>query len=60
MDAVVIADPAQYQHRRDERNDVSLPLRSLHFGPDGEGLAMFLMYPPADLVLVVEIQLLGG
>jgi hypothetical protein len=35
MDAVVIVDPVQYQRRRDERDDVSMPLRSLHFGPDG-------------------------
>ena len=35
MDAVVIVDPVQYQRRRDEREDVSMPLRSLHFGPDG-------------------------
>ena len=34
MDAVVIVDPVQYQRRRDERDDVSMPLRSLHFGPD--------------------------
>ena len=33
MDAVVIADPVQYQRRRDERDDVSMPLRTLHFGP---------------------------
>jgi hypothetical protein len=32
MDAVVIVDPVQYQRRRDERDDVSLPLRSSHFG----------------------------
>jgi len=32
----------------------------LHFGSDGEGLVMFLMYPPDDLVLVVKIQWLGG
>jgi hypothetical protein len=31
LDAVVIADPVRYQHRRDERGDVSMPLRSLHF-----------------------------
>ena len=60
MDAVVIADPVRYQRRRDERDDVSLPLRSLNFGPDGEGLVMFLMHPPDDLVLVVKIQWLGG
>jgi hypothetical protein len=36
MDAVVIVDPVQYQGRRDERDDVPMPLRSLHFGPDGE------------------------
>ena len=35
MDAVVIVDPVQYQRRRDEREDVSMPRRSLHFGPDG-------------------------
>src|SRR5271169_487221 len=33
MDAVAIVDPVQYQRRRDERDDVSMPLRSLHFGP---------------------------
>jgi len=33
MDAVVIVDPVQYQRRRDEHDDVSMPLRSLHFGP---------------------------
>ncbi|HEU5388624.1 MAG TPA: hypothetical protein VFV73_22225 [Streptosporangiaceae bacterium] len=51
MDAVVIVDPVQYQRRRDERDDVSMPLRSLHFGPDGAGLVTFLVYPPDDLVL---------
>jgi hypothetical protein len=35
MDAVVIVDPVQYQRRRDERDDVSMPLRLLHFGPAG-------------------------
>ena len=60
MDAVVILDPVQYQRRRDERGDVSMPLRSLHFGPDGGGLVTFLVYPPDDLVLVVKIQWLGG
>ena len=60
MDAVVIVDPVQYQRHRDERDDVSMPLRSLHFGPDGGGLVTFLVYPPDDLVLVVKIQWLGG
>jgi hypothetical protein len=60
MDAVVIVDPVQYQRRRDERDDVSMPLRSLHFGSDGGGLVTFLVYPPDDLVLVVKIQWLGG
>jgi membrane-anchored protein YejM (alkaline phosphatase superfamily) len=32
LDAVVIVDPAQYQRRRDERDDVDMPLRTLHFG----------------------------
>jgi hypothetical protein len=49
MDAAV-----QYQRRHDERDDVSMPLRSLHFGPDGGGLVTFLVYPPDDLVLVVR------
>ena len=47
MDAVVIVDPVQYQRRPGERDDVSMPLRSLHFGPDGAGLVTFLVYPPA-------------
>jgi len=59
MDAVVIVDPVQYQRRRDERDDVSMPLRTLHFGPHDEGLVTFLVYPPDDLVLVVQIQWLG-
>jgi hypothetical protein len=37
MDAVVIVDPVQYQRRGDGRDDVSMPLRSLHFGSDGGG-----------------------
>ncbi len=59
MDAVVIVDPVQYQRRRDEPDDVSMPLRTLHFGPHDEGLVTFLVYPPDDLVLVVRIQWLG-
>lgn len=59
MDAVVIVDPVQYQRRRDERDDVSMPLRTLHFGPHDEGLVTFLVYPPDDLVLVVKTQWLG-
>ncbi len=50
MDAVVIVDPVQYQRRRDEHDDVSMPLRSLHSGPEGTGLVTFLAYPPDDLV----------
>ena len=59
LDAVVIVDPVQYQRRRDERDDVSMPLRTLHFGPHDEGLVTFLVYPPDDIVLVVKIQWLG-
>jgi hypothetical protein len=59
LDAVVIVDPVQYQRRRDERDDVSMPLLTLHFGPHDEGLVTFLVYPPDDLVLVVKIQWLG-
>ncbi len=45
MDAVVIVDPVRYQRRRDEREDVSMPLRSLHFGPRGAGLVTVLGIP---------------
>ena len=60
MDAVVIVDPVQYQRRRDEHDDVSMPLRSLHFGPDGGAWSRSWCTPPDDLVLVVKIQWLGG
>jgi hypothetical protein len=50
MDAVVIVDPVQYQGGRDERDDVSMPLRTLHFGPHDEGLVTFLVYPPGELL----------
>jgi hypothetical protein len=43
MDAVVIVDPVQYQRHRDERDDVSMPLRTLHFGAHDEGLVTFLV-----------------
>ena len=56
----MIVDPVEYQRRRDERGDVSMPLRSLHFGPEGGGLVTFPVDPPDDLVLVVKIQWLGG
>ena len=59
MDAVVIVDPVQYQRRHDERDDVSMPLRTLHFGTHDEGLVTFLVYPRGDLVLIVKIQWLG-
>jgi hypothetical protein len=59
MDAVVIVDPVQYQRRRGEPEDRSMPLRTLHFGRHDEGLVTFLVYPPDDLVLVVKIQWLG-
>ena len=44
MDAVVVVDPVRYECRRAERDDVCMPLRSLHFGPDGGGLVTFLVY----------------
>ena len=59
LDAVVIVDPAQYQRRPGEREDIPMPLRTLHFGRQDEGLVTFLVYPPDDLVLVVRIQWLG-
>ncbi len=56
MDAVVLVDPAEYQRRPDEP---SRSLRILPFGPNSQGLATFLLYPPDDLVLVVKVQWLG-
>ncbi|MDQ2874331.1 MAG: hypothetical protein M3Y33_05785 [Actinomycetota bacterium] len=35
------------------------PLRSLHFGPDAEGLVTFLVCEPDELVPVTRIQRLG-
>jgi hypothetical protein len=56
MDAVVIADPIEYQrHPAQPAGPVEL-LRTLHFGQHYEGLVTFLVYPPDDLVLVVQIQ----
>ncbi len=52
MDAVVIVNPLQYQRRRDEPDERSMPIRTLHFGQHQEGLVTFLVYPPDDLVLV--------
>jgi hypothetical protein len=59
LDAVVIVDPVQYQRRPDEREGIPMPLRTLHFGRQDEGLVTFPVYPPDDLVLVVRIQWLG-
>jgi hypothetical protein len=56
MEAAVIVDPAEYQRYPGEPDK---PMRSLHFGPHDEGLVTFLVYPPDDLVLVVQIQWLG-
>jgi len=56
MDAVVIVDPMEYWRSPCESRK---PLRTLHFGPNHEGLVTFLNYPPDDLVLVVRIQWLG-
>ena len=56
LDAAVIVDPAEYQREPDEP---PLPMRSLPFGRDGEGLVTFLVYEPGELVLVTMIQWLG-
>jgi hypothetical protein len=37
-EAVVIVDPVQCQRRPDEREDIPMPLRTLHFGRPDEGL----------------------
>src|ERR1017187_3961687 len=46
--------------RPGEREDIPMPLRTLHFGRHDDGLVTFLVYPPDDLVLVVRIQWLRG
>jgi hypothetical protein len=56
MNAVVLVDPMEYQ--RDEPG-APKDVRTLYFGPLSEGLVMFLVYLPDDLVLVVRIQWLG-
>ena len=56
LDAAVIVDPAEYQRAPGEP---SRPLRSLPFGPGGEGLVTFLVYEPGELVLVTRVQWLG-
>ena len=59
MDAVVIVDPVEYQRHPSEPAEPAKLLRTLHFGQHHEGLVTFLVYPPDDLVLVVQIQWLG-
>jgi hypothetical protein len=59
MDAVVLVDPIEYQRHAGERPEPPALLRTLHFGRHHEGLVTFLVYPPADLVLVVRLQWLG-
>jgi hypothetical protein len=56
MDAVVIVDPAEY-HR--SPGETRRTMRTLPFGPHGQGLVTFLIYPPDDLVLVIKIQWIG-
>ena len=60
MDAVVIVDPIEYRSHPGEPTDSAKLLRTLYFGRHHEGLVTFLVYPPDDLVLVVQIQWLGG
>ena len=56
MEAVTIVDPADYGRAP---GDPDRPVRTLAFGPHGEGLVTFLVYPPDELVLVARIQWLG-
>jgi hypothetical protein len=60
MDAVVLVDPIEYQRHSGERSDPPAPLRTLHFGEHHGRLVTFLVYAQDDLVLVVQIQWLGG
>ncbi len=59
MRAVVVVDPLQYQRDPCAPVDRIKPLRTLPFGQHNEGLVTFLVYPPDDLVLVVQIQWIG-
>ena len=56
LDAAVIVNPAEYQQAPGE---IPRPLRSLHFGPEAEGLVTFRVYEPDELVLVTRVQWLG-
>jgi hypothetical protein len=56
MEAVVIVDPVDYRRYPGEPDK---PMRTLNFGSHVEGLVTFLIYPPDDLVLVVQFQWLG-
>ena len=38
LDAVVIVDPVQYQRRPGEHEGIPMPLCTLHFGRQDEGL----------------------
>ncbi len=58
MDAVANVDPAKYQRHPDEPPNPAAS-RTLPFGPHGQGLVTFLMYPPDDLALVIKIRWLG-
>jgi hypothetical protein len=53
MEAVTIVDPAEYGRAP---GDPDRPLRTLAFGPHGEGLVTFLVYEPDELLLVARIQ----
>lgn len=59
MDAVVVVDPIEYQRHLSEPADPAKLLRTLHFGHHHAGLVTFLVYPPDELVLVVQILWLG-
>jgi hypothetical protein len=59
MKAAVMVDPIEYQRHPGEPADPPALLRTLHFGQHHEGLVTFLIYPPDDLVLVVQLQWLG-
>ncbi len=52
-------NPVEDQRYPSEPAEPAKSLRTLHFGQHHEGLVTFLVYPPDDLVLVVQIQWLG-
>ena len=59
MKAAVMVGPIEYQRHPGELADPPALGRPRPGGQHHEGLVTFLIYPPDDLVLVVQLQWLG-